>query len=78
MEFLPIDTSSDDDDYASLQHPFKINIIKIYSNDDYFDEDKDSNVEILLVCPLSLFTRKTNGSINSLPGLAWSFPEITT
>ena len=78
MEFLPIDTSSDDDDYASLQHPFKINIIKIYSNDDYFNVEEESNVEILLVLPLSLFPRKTNGSINSLPGLAWSFSEIKT
>ena len=63
MEFISIDSSSssssDDDDNASLQHLVKSNIMKMNSNDDYFDEGEDDNVETLPVLLLYLFTRKT-------------------
>ena len=59
LEFISIDSSSDDDDDASLQYLFKSNIMKMNSNDDYFVDKEDSNVEILPVLLLSLFTRKT-------------------
>ena len=66
FEFISIDSSSDDD--ASLQHLFKSNIMKMNSNDVYFDEEEDSNDEILLVLLLSLFTRKTKWEYQQL---AW-------
>jgi hypothetical protein len=63
MEFIFIDSSPDDDDDTSLWHLFKSNIMKMNDNNDNFDEGEDSNIEILLVLFMLLFTRKPNRSI---------------
>ena len=62
MEFIFIDSSSNDDE-TSLWHLFKSNIMKMNDNNDNFDEGEDSNIEILLVLLMLLFTRKPNRSI---------------
>jgi hypothetical protein len=53
-------------------HNFKSNIMKMNSNDDYFNEEEGSNIEICLFCSCHCSQGKPNGSINGLLGLIMS------